>query len=304
MSELQIKFPDGSKRAFEVGATGSEIARSISPGLAKKAVAVVVDGEVRDLTFPIPEDASVNLLTFDDPAGREVFWHSSSHIMAQAVQELFPTVKLAIGPPIAEGWYYDFEVEKPFEPKDIERIEQQMKKIISEKAPFRCETMSRSDATAHYTEKSEPYKVELLEDIEDDEVSFYFQSNFEDLCRGPHIPHTGLIKAFKLVSSSGAYWRGDEKRTMLQRIYGVSYPKKDMLEDYLHRMEEAKKRDHRVIGKQLGLYTISDDVGPGLVLWMPRGARIRNEIENFWRSEHLSNGYELVFSPHVADLRL
>ncbi|MCB2201382.1 threonine--tRNA ligase [bacterium] len=305
MAELQITLPDGSVRNYESGTTGYDVARSISPRLAKAAIAVKVNGDVRDLHAPIPANAPVSILTFDDPEGRTVFWHSSSHIMAQAVQELFPGVKLAIGPPIDEGWYYDFEVEKPFSPEDLERIEKRMTEIIAEDVPFRCEVVTRKDLIEHYRRQGEQYKIEILEeDIADDTVTVYKQSSFEDLCRGPHIPSTGIVKAFKLTASSGAYWRGDEHRTMLQRIYGVSYPKKAMLDEYLHRMEEAKKRDHRVIGKQQELFTISDEVGPGLVLWMPRGARIRNEIENFWREEHLANGYELIYSPHVADLQL
>lgn len=301
MAELQIQFPDGSVKEFNSGTTGFQIAESISPRLAKEALAVRVNGVVRDVSYPIPADAPVEILTFNDPDGREVFWHSSSHIMAQAVQELFPGVKLAIGPPIDEGWYYDFEVDKPFSPEDISRIEERMAKIVAENAEFRCEVRDRAELIQYFTDKKQPYKVELLEDLPDGEsVTMYFQSSFEDLCRGPHLPRTGLVKVFKLITTSAAYWRGDEKRQTLQRIYGVSYPKKKMLDDYLHRMEEAKKRDHRVLGKQLQLFIVTEDVGAGLILWMPRGARIRNEIENFWREEHLANGYELVYSPHIA----
>ena len=300
MAPVKITFPDGSAKPFESGITGLDIARSISPRLAKEALAIKVNGIVRDLCFSVPEDAPVQILTFDDPEGRQVFWHSSSHIMAQAVQELFPGVKLAIGPPIDEGWYYDFDIPKPFSPEDLERIEKLMAEIVAEDASFRCEQVRRSDAIRHYRDKGEPYKVELLDDLQDDMVSMYYHSRFEDLCRGPHIPSTGVVKAFKLIASSGAYWRGDEKRPMLQRIYGVAYPKKAMLDEYLHRLEEAKKRDHRTLGKQLELFHISDEVGAGLILWLPRGARVRHEIENFWRAEHLANGYELVFSPHIA----
>ncbi len=304
MAELQITLPDGSVREFDRGTTGYDIAKSISPRLAKDAIAVKVNGQVRDLSYPIPENAPVQILTFNDPEGRQVFWHSSAHIMAQAVQELFPDAKLAIGPAIDEGWYYDFDVDKPFSPEDIERIEKRMSEIIAEDASFHCEYMPRREAIEHFTKRNEPYKVEMLEEFTDETVSIYYHSRFEDLCRGPHIPRTGIIKAFKLISSSGAYWRGDENKQMLQRIYGVAYPKKSMLDDFLHRLEEAKKRDHRVLGKQLELFTISDDVGAGLVLWMPKGARIRNEIENFWREEHLRSGYELVYSPHIAKLDL
>lgn len=304
MGQIQLKFPDGSVKDFEQGTTGYDVAAAVSSRLAKDAIAIKVDGQVMDLHSPIPKDAPVEILTFDHPEGRQVFWHSSSHIMAQAVLELFPSAKLAIGPSIDEGWYYDFETDKPFSPEDLVRIEQKMQEIIAEDAPFRKEVMSRSEAVEHYRSRGADYKVELLEDLADDEVSLYFHSRFEDLCRGPHIPRTGIVKAYKLTATSGAYWRGDEKRTMLQRIYGVSYPKKSMLDDYLQRMEEAKKRDHRLLGKQLELYTFSDSVGPGLVLWLPRGARMRNEIENFWREEHLRSGYELVYSPHIANLEL
>jgi threonyl-tRNA synthetase len=300
MPQVQIKLPDGSVKGFEPGVTGLEVARAISPRLAREAIAVKVNGVVRDLNAPIPEDAPVEVLTFDHPEGRQVFWHSSAHIMAQAVLELFPEAKLAIGPPIEEGWYYDFDVPKPFSPDDLVKIEERMAQIIKEDAPFTRQLKNRQEAIEYYRSKGDTYKVEILEEIEDDTVSFYYHSRFEDLCRGPHIPRTGLIKAFKLTASSGAYWRGDENRPMLQRIYGVSFPKKSMLDDYLHRMEEARKRDHRVLGKQLELFTISDEVGPGLVLWLPKGARIRHEIENFWREEHLRYGYDLVYSPHIA----
>ncbi|MEA2031493.1 MAG: threonine--tRNA ligase [candidate division Zixibacteria bacterium] len=297
---MQITFPDGSVKQYEPGTTGYDIASAISPRLAKAAIAVKVNGEMRDLNAVISDDASVEILTFDKSEGKKVFWHSSSHIMAQAVQELFPGVKLAIGPSIDEGWYYDFDVEKPFLPDDLKKIEGKMGEIIKENSAFSSKEIARSDAIEQCRRDGEEYKIELLEDIEDETVTFYYHSRFKDLCRGPHIPRTGIIKAFKLTSTSGAYWRGDERRPMLQRIYGVSYPKKAMLDDYLYRLEEAKKRDHRVLGKQLELYSINDEVGAGLVLWHPKGARVRNEIENFWREEHLKNGYELVFSPHIA----
>lgn len=304
-SAVKIKFPDGSEKDFPKGATGFDIAKSISPRLAKEAIAVKVNGVVQDLAAPVDEDSPVQILTFNDPEGRRVFWHSSAHIMAQAVTELFPEAKLAIGPAIDEGFYYDFEVEKPFSPEDLEKIEKRMQEIIREKAMFQRVEVSRNDMLEKYKKNNDRYKVELLEeDILDDTVSYYQHSTFTDLCRGPHIPHTGMIKAFKLTASSGAYWRGDEHNTMLQRIYGVSYPKKSMLDDYLYRLEEAKKRDHRVLGKQMELFHISNEVGAGLVLWLPNGATIRNEIENFWREEHIAKGYNLVFSPHIANLEL
>lgn len=305
MSDIKIKFPDGSEKAFVKGVTGLEIAKAISPRLAKEALAVKVNGRLRDLSWKIDENSPIEILTFDSPEGKNVFWHSSAHIMAQAVTELFPQVKLAIGPPIEEGFYYDFEVDKPFSPEDLEKIEKRVQEIIRENAGFERVEVDRRAMLDKYRKEHETYKVEMLEeDILDDRVTVYKNSSFEDLCRGPHIPNTGLIKAFKLLSSSGAYWRGDEKKTMLQRIYGVSFPKKSMLDDFIYRQEEAKKRDHRILGKQLELFHITNEVGAGLVMWMPKGAIVRNEIENFWRVEHQRNGYELVFTPHVANLAL
>ncbi|MEW5925493.1 MAG: TGS domain-containing protein, partial [Candidatus Zixiibacteriota bacterium] len=305
MSDVKIKFPDGSEKAFAKGITGLEIARAISPRLAKEALAVKVNGHLRDLSWKIEDDSPIEVLTFESPEGKFVFWHSSAHIMAQAVTELFPKVKLAIGPPIEEGFYYDFEVEKPFSPEDLEKIENRVQEIIKENAGFERAEVDRKAMLDKYRKEHETYKVEMLEeDILDDRVTVYKNSSFEDLCRGPHIPSTGMVKAFKLLSSSGAYWRGDEKKTMLQRIYGVSFPKKSMLDDFIYRQEEAKKRDHRMLGKQLELFHITNEVGAGLVMWMPKGAIIRNEIENFWRVEHQRNGYELVFTPHIANLNL
>ncbi len=304
MSQLQLTLPDGSVKQFDKGTTGLDVAKSISPRLAKAALAVKVDGRVVDLTAPINSDAPVEILTFDQPEGRQVFWHSSAHIMAQAVQELFPGARLAIGPAIDEGWYYDFDVPEPFSPEDLEKIEQKMAEIIREDAVFCRSERPRTEALAASRAQEDVYKAEILEELEDDTVSFYKHSRFEDLCRGPHLPRTGLVKAFKLTASSGAYWRGDENRPMLQRIYGVSYPKKGMLDEYLERLAEAKKRDHRLLGKQLELFTITEEVGGGLVLWLPNGARVRNEIENYWRQEHLRAGYEIVFSPHIANLDL
>ncbi|MFH1374427.1 MAG: threonine--tRNA ligase [bacterium] len=304
MSEVKVTFPDGSVKGYPPGTDGREVARSVSGRLAREAVAVKVAGVVRDLDADIVDDAAVRILTFNDREGKEVFWHSTSHVMAQAVLELFPQARPAIGPSIEEGFYYDFEVPQPFSPDDLERIEKRMGEIIKIDASFSRIERSRREAIDYYRRHDNAYKVELLEEIPDDRVTFYQQSEFEDLCRGPHLPRTGMIKAFKLTSSSGAYWRGDEKRPMLQRIYGISFPKKAMLEEHLRLLEEAKKRDHRVLGKQLELYTISEDVGAGLILWLPKGARVRNEIENFWRSEHLKYGYELVYSPHIAHREL
>lgn len=305
MAELKIKLPDGLEKSFPEQTSCWDIAKSISPQLAKDAIAAMVNGQMYDLHRPIEADADIRILTWKDPEGREVFWHSSAHIMAQAVLEVFPDAKLAIGPPIEEGFYYDFDVEKPFSPEDLEKIEKKMSAIIAEKAGFERVVCSRDELLEKYRSDGEIYKVELIEEMPEGEViTLYRDSRFEDMCRGPHLPTTGMIKAFKLTSSSGAYWRGSEKNKMLQRIYGVTYPKKKMLTEYLERMAEAEKRDHRKLGKQMELYLISEEIGSGLVMWLPRGAAIRNEIENFWREEHYKGGYDLVFSPHIAKLEL
>ncbi len=241
MSQIEVKLPDGSVKEFDSEINGFQLAKSISPGLAKAAVAMKINGTVTNLSDKIPTGSPVEILTFDNAQGREVFWHSSSHIMAQAVMELFPETKLAIGPPIDEGWYYDFEVKVPFTPEDLEKIEKKMVEIVKENVPFTHETKNRLETIEYFKKNNAIYKVEILEGIEDDNVTFYYQSRFQDLCRGPHIPKTGIVKALKLTATSGAYWRGDENNTMLQRIYGVSYPKKEMMEEYLYRMEEAKK---------------------------------------------------------------
>ncbi len=303
--EIKVTLPDGSEVVHPNGATGYDIAHAISPGLAKASIAIKVNGVVTDLLTPINSDCSIELLTFDSAEGKQVFWHSSSHIMAQAVLDIFPKAKLAIGPPIEEGFYYDFDVEKPFTPEDLEKIEKRMAAIIKEDVSFERVDISRKEMIEKYQNDEAIYKVDILQnDINDEMVTFYRHSSFEDLCRGPHISKSSIIKAFKLTTTSGAYWRGSEKNKMLQRIYGISFPKRKMLEEYLVRMEEAKKRDHRILGKQLELFHITNDVGAGLVLWMPKGSIIRNEIENFWREEHIRNGYELVFSPHIAHLDL
>jgi len=305
MANITIKLPDGGTRIFPAGTTGLAIAKSISERLAKEAIAVKVDGKVIDLGRPLESDAAVRILTWDDREGKEVFWHSSAHIMAQAVREVFPDVKLAIGPPIDEGFYYDFDIERPFLPEDLEKIEGKMAEIVAEDASFSRSVCGRDEAIARYRAAGEIYKVEMLEEMPDgEEITIYTHSRFDDLCRGPHLPSTGRIKAFKLIASSGAYWRGLETNKMLQRIYGVTYPQKKLLDEFLLRMAEAERRDHRKLGRQMELYLISEETGPGLVLWMPKGGIIRNEIENYWREQHIKGGYDLVFSPHIANLDL
>ncbi len=305
MADIKITLPDGSEKTFPSGVTGVEIAKSISGRLAKEAIALKVDGQVYDVWRPLEQDVEVQILTWNDREGKEVFWHSSAHIMAQAVLELYPEAKLAIGPPIDEGFYYDFDVETPFSPEDLAKIEKKMGELIKENATFSREECDRDELLKKYKAEGEIYKVELIEDLPEGEaLTVYKHSQFEDLCRGPHIPSIKRIKAFKLLTSSGAYWRGSEDNKMLQRIYGVTFPKKKMLDEHLEKLAEAERRDHRKLGKQLELYQISEETGAGLVLWLPKGAAIRNEIENFWREEHFKGDYELVYSPHIAKLDL
>ncbi|MBI1387299.1 MAG: threonine--tRNA ligase [bacterium] len=269
------------------------------PDLPKDAVAIRLDGKVIDLKRPVEAGEQVEFLDWADPAGREVYYHSCTHLMAQAVMELFPDAKPTIGPPIEEGYFYDFDVPKPFTPDDLAKIEKRMRKKAEQRIPVERFEMPRLDAIGLFKKEGNPYKVEVLEELEDDTVSFYKQAEFTDLCRGPHIPHTGYLKHFKLLNSAGAYWRGDEHNPMLQRIYGTAAPSKEALEAYLHKLEEAKERDHRKLGRELDLFSIHEEAGPGLVFWHPKGARVRNIIENFWRTEHYRRGYELVYGPHV-----
>ncbi|MCP4634752.1 MAG: threonine--tRNA ligase [candidate division Zixibacteria bacterium] len=301
---MQITLPDKSKKEFEAPISGTDIARNISHGLAKAAIAVVCNGVVIDLNRPIKSDCSIEILTFDDIRGKEVFWHSTAHIMASAVVKLYPDTKVTIGPAIDKGFYYDFDRDEPFTPEDLDIIEAEMQKIVKENYSFSRIDVSKKEAREKFEKEGENYKVEILDDLEDDEVSLYTHHEFVDLCRGPHIPSTGYIKAFKLTSVAGAYWRGSEQNRMLQRIYGISFPKKKMLDEYLEFLEEAKKRDHRVLGPKLDLFSISEEVGAGLVLWHPRGSKIRRKIEDFWYDEHYKNGYEIVYSPHIANLDL
>ncbi len=295
---MRVKLPGGEVL---------EIERDKLVEFAKKNGYFVarVDGRLVDLAL-VPEDADeIELLDFSSPEGREVYWHTSSHIMAQAVKELFPEVKVTIGPAIENGFYYDFDTQgRTFTPEDLKKIEKKMKEIIKRNLPLRREELPRDKAIELFKKLGEDYKVELLNEIDEDTVSVYWQGDFVDLCRGPHLPSTGFVKAVKLLSSSSSYWRGDERNPVLQRIYGISFPSKEELNEYLRKLEEAKKRDHRKLGKELDLYSINDDVGPGLVLWHPKGARIRLEIERFWIEEHLKRGYEPVYTPHVGRAKL
>ncbi len=305
MSKIIIKFPDGSEKEYEKGITPMKIAADISKSLAKAVIVSKVNGKLWDLNKPIDENAEIELLKFDDPQAKGVYWHSTAHLMAQAVKELFPDVKVTIGPAIENGFYYDFDKETPFVDSDLQKIENMMKRLIKKNLPYQRKEISRNEALKLFTEMNEPYKVEILNEIPEDEtISIYTQGSFTDLCRGPHLPSTGKIKEVKLLKISGAYWRGDEKNKMLQRIYGISFPSKKELEKYLHDLEEAKKRDHRRIGKDLDLFSISDNIGPGLVLWHPNGAMVRHLIETYWKKRHLEEGYKFVYTPHIGKAEL
>jgi threonyl-tRNA synthetase len=300
MSEIQLRLPDGQGKSMPSGITGQEVAEKIGSRLAKDALAIKVDGQLQDLTIPVEHSAAVEILTFGAPEGREVYWHSTSHLMAHAVKQLFPQSKLAIGPAIEEGFYYDFDLERPLTPEDLEKIEKKMAELAKAASPIKRKVLSKADALLFFKTKGETYKVELIEELPAEMISVYEQGDFSDLCRGPHVPSTSKIRAFKLLSIAGAYWRGSEKNKMLQRIYGISFPAKETLDAYLAKLEEIKRRDHRKLGKDLDLFSISDEAGGGLVLWHPRGAIIRKVIEDFWRDEHMKNGYDFVFSPHVG----
>lgn len=302
---LKITLPDGAIISFdEDEITPLAIAKKISNGLSKKAVAASINGQKSSLSQPIRQDCTVNIYTFDDQEGRDVFRHSSSHILAQAVKRLFPDTKLGIGPAIKDGFYYDFDSEHKFTPDDLEKIEAEMQKIIKEDIPYVRQELSRAEAIAFFKERQEPYKVELIEDLPSDAIiSIYEQGDFVDLCAGPHLISTGSVKAPKLLSLAGAYWRGSEKNKMLQRIYGTSFPKKADLDDYLYKMEEAKRRDHRKLGNELQLYTFVDEA-PGFPLFYPKGMVLRNELENFWREVHRNAGYEEIRTPMIMNRSL
>ncbi|KMQ51452.1 Threonyl-tRNA synthetase [Chitinispirillum alkaliphilum] len=299
---MNIILPDGKSFQAEENCTALDIAKAISPRLAKAAIACKINDELKDLSTPLKEDDRVSIITFDSPEGKEIFWHSSSHILAQAVQELFPDAKIAIGPAIENGFYYDFEMENPFTPEDLAKIEKRAKEIISQKVPLKRKEISIQEARETFRSKNEPYKLELLEDIEG-EVSLYIQNDWADLCRGPHIPNTGYIKAFKLLNVAGAYWRGNEKNPMLQRIYGISFPKQSMLDEHLRLLEEAQKRDHRKLGKELDLFSFHQE-GVGFPFWHPNGMVIYNAILDFVRKEHIKAGYQEIKTPVILNEEL
>ncbi|MGH7168388.1 MAG: threonine--tRNA ligase, partial [Nitrospiraceae bacterium] len=302
--QIQVTLPDGTSRRVPVGSTAAEALSGPGGTVSREVLAVKLNGVMTDLNTVLTGNASLEPITFESPEGKDVYRHSSTHIMAQAVKEVFPTAQLAIGPAIEEGFYYDFAFERPFTPEDLDKIEARAHEIIKADRPFKRMEMSRQDAIRFFRERGESYKVDILEHIEDPTASLYSQGEFVDLCRGPHVPFTGRVTALKLLSGAGAYWRGDERNPMLQRIYGTSFPTQAALDAHLAKLEEIKRRDHRKLGKELDLITMQDEIGPGLVLWHPKGALIRLLIENFWREQHLQQGYELVYSPHIARLDL
>lgn len=303
--QITITLPDGSRQQVPTGCTVQDALAQAGARLDQSILAAKVDGRPMDLSARLTKDAAIEPLTFDSPDGREVYRHSSTHIMAQAVKEVFPTAQLTIGPALDEGFYYDFAFDRPFTPEDLEKIEARAKEIIARGLTVKRTELPKDEAVSFFRSRGEQYKVEMIQGFEDGQpISLYSQGEFVDLCRGPHLPTTGHVGAFKLLSTGGAYWRGDERNPMLQRIYGTSFPTQAELDAYLHKLEEIKRRDHRKLGKELDLITIQDEIGPGLVLWHPKGSLIRLLIENFWREQHLKQGYQLVYSPHVARLDL
>ena len=298
---VNITLPDGSVREYPRGVKGSEIAASISEGLARVSLAIDVNGEVWDLSRPIDQDAAIKILTWNDAGGKTTFWHSSAHLMAEALQELYPDVKFGIGPAIENGFYYDVDLgDKAFGDDDLVVVENKMKELAKKDSVYSRRNVSKSEALEYFNEKKDPYKLELIEGLEDGKITFYQQGNFVDLCKGPHIPHTGFIKAVKLLSVAGAYWRGNEKNKMLTRLYGITFPKQKELEEYLRLIEEAKKRDHRKLGRELELFGFSEKVGMGLPLWLPKGTILRERLEQFMRRAQVRAGYDPVVTPHIG----
>jgi threonyl-tRNA synthetase len=302
---IKITLPDGSIREYPQGVNSMDIALSISEGLARNVLAAKVNGTVQDANIAIETDAMVQLLTWNDDAGKATFWHSTAHLMAEALESLYSGIKLAIGPAVENGFYYDIDFEgKSFSSDDFEKIEAKMLELARQKNTYKRQEISKAEAIDYFTKKGDQYKLELLENLEDGTITFYTQGNFVDLCRGPHIPDTGFIKAVKLLNTAGAYWKGDEKRQQLTRIYGISFPKDKELKEYLVLLEEAKKRDHRKLGKELELFAFSEKVGAGLPLWLPKGAVLRERLENFLKKAQIKAGYLQVVTPHIGNKKL
>lgn len=301
IEKVKITLPDGSVREYPKGITAMDIALGISEGLARNVLSAKINGEVWDLSREIPADATVQLLTWNDKEGKATFWHSSAHLMAEALEYLYPGIKFGIGPPIDQGFYYDVDFgDMEFSGEKLGEIEDKMTELAREKNEYYRQSISKQEALQYFKEKGDEYKLALIEDLEDGSITFYRQGNFTDLCKGPHIPHTGFIKAVKLTNVAGAYWRGDEKNKQLTRIYGITFPKQKELKAYLHLVEEAKKRDHRKLGKELELFAFSEKVGMGLPLWLPKGAVLRERLENFLKKAQQKAGYQPVVSPHIG----
>ena len=304
MSLIKITFPDGTAKEFEKGITPLQISKAISNNLAKEAIVSEINGIRRELNTPINEDSQVKIFTFDNLEGKDTYWHSTSHLMAHAIKEIYPEAKFGVGPSIDSGFYYDIDINTQLTEEDLIKIEKKMQSIIDRNDSFVRNELSKVEALKFFN--GDQYKVELIEAFDENNtiISTYGEGIFTDLCTGPHLPSTKYIKAFKLLSVSGSYWRGDEKKARMQRIYGISFPKQKMLDDYLEFLEEAKRRDHRKLGKDLDLFSIHEEAGAGLIYWHPKGARVRNEIEDFWKKEHFKNGYDLLYSPHIGKSQL
>ncbi|MDR9416840.1 MAG: threonine--tRNA ligase, partial [Gracilimonas sp.] len=303
--KITLTLPDGTERKYSSGVTGLEVAHSIAAGLARAALSITVNGEIIDLDREITKDADIEINTWESEDGKYTFWHSSAHLLAEAIQELYPNAKFAIGPPIENGFYYDIDFgDKQVTQEDLPKIEKKIIEMARKKSEFERKNVTKDKALSFYEEKGNEYKVELIKDLEDGNITFYTQGNFTDLCRGPHIPSTKDVKAVKLTSLAGAYWRGDADKQQLTRIYGISFPKQKMLDEHLERIEEAKKRDHRKLGKQLGIYMIDNMVGSGLPMWLPNGTILRRTLESFLRDEQKKRGYKEVITPHIANIEL
>lgn len=302
---IHITFPDGAVREYNEGSSALDIAKSISEGLARKVLAAEVDGQIWDATRPINNDARLKLLTWDDAGGKSTFWHSSAHLLAEALEAIFPDTKFGIGPSIEHGFYYDIDLGgRAIGEEDLKKIEDKMKELAKQNNAYQRLEVPKEEAIGYFSRKNDPYKIELLQDLKDGEITFYTQGNFTDLCRGPHIPHTGFIKAVKLTNIAGAYWRGNEKNKMLTRIYGITFPVQKELDEYLALLEEAKKRDHRKLGRELELFAFSEKVGSGLPLWLPKGAMLRERLQQFLQKAQIASGYLPVVTPHIGSKQL
>lgn len=300
---INITFPDGNVRTYEAGTTAIDVAKSLSNSLAKKVLAVKVNNEVWDANRPITQDAALSLLTWDNTEGKETFWHSSAHLMAEALQDLYPGIKFTIGPPIEQGFYYDVDLGgKSISSDDFAKIEKKMLELAKQNNPYVRRNVTKAEALETY--KDNPYKTELIEGLEEGNITFYTQGKFVDLCRGPHIPHTGYVKATKLRNISAAYWRGDDKNAQLTRLYGITFPSQAELDEYNKFLEEAERRNHKKLGLALGLFTFSEKVGQGLPLWLPKGALLRSLLQDFLQTEQIKRGYKMVATPHIGKKRI